>query len=311
MAAETKARFALQSLQAGLTFDDLAERAQACERLGYHSLWLADHFWHTRSRTDAQRQGNYLEATATMAALLARTQRLRIGSLVLSNPYRNPALLAKILSSLDHIGRGRLEIGIGAGWFEQEFHAYGYEFEPISLRLKQLEESLRILKLMFVRDGATFDGRHYRLSGAYNNPKPVQRPHPPITIGGSGEKVLLRLVAQFADRWNYPGAMEDFDRLLTILKSHCAAVGRDFNQITVSHWVLICMGRDQREVERRWREAQDSPYARTAIKGTPDQIITLLRHQMAQGVRLFHVYFTSDVLENLEYFAREVIPAFV
>lgn len=310
MTAEPKIMFALQSMQAGLTFDDLAERAEACERLGYHSLWLADHFWHTRSRTLAEQQANYLEATTTMAALLARTRRLRIGALVLSNPYRNPALLAKILSTLDHIGKGRLEIGIGAGWFETEFRAYGYEFEPVGVRLKRLEESLQILKLMFAQDGAALDGRFYTLAGAYNNPKPVQQPHPPITIGGSGRKVLLRLVAQYADRWNYPGAMEEFDPLLATLKEHCAAVGRDFDSITVSHWVMVCMGNDRREVEEKWRDAQDSAYARTAIKGTPDQIVAQLRQQVARGVRLFHIYFAHDVIRNLEYFAREVMPAF-
>src|SRR5271155_286499 len=200
-----KALFGIFSPQAGMSFKSLADRATQAEKLGYHSLWLVDHFWN-RGIPDA----DCLESTALMSGIAAHTEKLRIGTLVLCNSFRNPALLAKSLTTIDHISNGRLEIGLGAGWMDEEYRAYGYEFPSIGKRLRQLGEALQVLKAMFADKLASFKGKYYEIADAPLNPKPVQRPHPPILIGGSGEKVMLRIVAKYADRWNCPAGYADF-----------------------------------------------------------------------------------------------------
>ncbi len=302
-----KAEFAFWSPQAGATVRTLFDRAEMAERLGYHSLWLVDHFW-TLGLPDL----DLLEAMAMMSAIAARTERVRIGTLVLCNSFRNPALLAKSLSTIDHISNGRLEIGLGAGWMEQEYRANGYEFPSMGTRLRQLEESLQILKAMFTENRATFKGRYYSVDDAPNNPKPVQKPHPPITIGGAGEKVMLRLVAQYADRWNCPAGYRDFKKTLAALHGHCRAVGRDPAQITVSEQLMVCIGANQAEVDQKWAMAKGrKPFSFTAVKGTPDQVIAQLRERVAWGITMFTIMFADMAPpQTVELFAREVVPAF-
>src|ERR1700682_4419369 len=163
-----KVEFAFWSPQAGATVKTLLDRAEMAERLGYHSFWLVDHFW-TLGMPDL----DLLEAVTMMSAIAARTERVRIGTLVLCNSFRNPALLAKSLTTIDHISNGRLEIGIGAGWMDEEYRAYGYEFPETPVRLKQLQEGLEILKAMLGPEKKpTFKGKSYSIDGAMNNPKP-------------------------------------------------------------------------------------------------------------------------------------------
>lgn len=300
-------RFAVISPQAGLSFPALLERAALLERWGYHSMWLVDHMW-TRMMPEA----DLMECMALMSALAARTAKLRLGTLVLCNSYRNPALLAKSLSTIDRISNGRLEIGLGAGWMEEEYRAYGYEFPPVGVRLRQLEEALQVLKAMFTEKRASFSGRYYSVSEALNNPKPVQTPHPPITVGGSGEKVMLRLVARYADRWNCPAGYRDFGAKLDVLKNHCQAVGRDFNTLEISEQLLVCLGCGPDEVEQKWKLAQRlKPFVYTGIKGTPAELIGALKERIRRGVTTFIMLFSDFAPpETVELFAREVIPAF-
>jgi len=299
-------KFALFSPQAGLGWQALVDRARLLEKLGFHSIWLVDHMW-----TGAAPDIDHHECLAAMAGLGALTEKLRIGTLVICNSYRNPALLAKSLCTIDHISRGRLEVGLGAGWMEPEYRAYGYEFPPMGARLKQLEEGVHILKLMFTEKRATFKGRHYAIENAINNPKPVQQPHPPITIGGSGEKVMLKIVARYADRWNCPAGYRSFDQKFNILKEHCKTVGRDPDTIEISEQLLICIGKTDDEVAQKWTMAQRSPFARTGIKGTPPQIVDELAKRVQMGITTFTIFF-SDLAPppTLELFAREVMPAF-
>ncbi len=301
-----KIEFGLFSPQAGMTYKAMLDRAAHIERLGYHSLWLVDHFWN-RGGPDA----DVLECTTMMSALSARTERLRIGSLVLCNSFRNPALLAKALATIDNISNGRLEVGLGAGWMDEEYRAYGYEFPSMGTRLRQLEESVQILKAMFTAKKASFQGRYYTIGDAYNNPQPVQKPHPPITIGGSGEKVMLRIVAKYADRWNCPAGYRSFEQKLGVLKQHCQAVGRDINSINISEQLLVCIGANDAEVEEKWKISQRLPFWRTAIKGTPPQIITALRDRVSKGITFFTVIFGDlNSVQSIDLFAREVMPAF-
>ncbi|HKV53341.1 MAG TPA: TIGR03560 family F420-dependent LLM class oxidoreductase, partial [Candidatus Binataceae bacterium] len=245
-----KIGFGLFSPQAGMPWKGVMGRAASLEKLGYHSIWLVDHFWN-RGVPEA----DVLECTATMSALAASTEKLRIGSLVLCNSFRNPALLAKQLTSIDNVSNGRVEIGLGAGWMDEEYRGYGYEFPSTGVRLRQLDEGVQILKLLMTEKRSSFEGRHYKLAEAYNNPKPVQKPHPPITIGGSGEKVMLRIVAKYADRWNCPAGYRSFEHKLDVLKEHCQVVGRDINQINISEQLLVCIGANEAEVENKWKIA--------------------------------------------------------
>lgn len=308
MAGMQKPLFAIFQPQAGMDFDDLLGRAHMAERLGYHSLWLVDHMWSL-----AAPERDHHECLALMAALLARTERLRIGTLVICALYRNPALLAKALCTLDHIGGGRLEFGLGAGWMRQEFAAYGYEYPPVPVRLKRLEETLAIIKAMFGPDKASsVTGDYHSINGAYNFPKPLQRPHPPITIGGSGKKVMLRLVAQYADRWNIPAGYQDLDDLIATLRSHCARAGRDFGSIEISEQVMVCLGRDQAEVDEKWQAARRMrPLAATAIAGTPAQVTDALRQRLVKGITTFTILFSDPEPTMMERFAADVMPALV
>ena len=177
--------------QVGVPYPAILERAKLADRLGYHSLWVVDHMW-ARGIPDM----DHLEAWTLMTALAVSTERLRIGTLVLCNSYRNPALLAKMASTFDLVSNGRLEIGLGAGWMDEEYRGYGYPFPSIKVRIEQLDEGLVVMKKLFTESRATFEGKYYSLDDAANNPKPMQKPHPPILIGGAGEKLLLRVVAE-------------------------------------------------------------------------------------------------------------------
>ena len=301
-----KIEFGLFSPQAALTYKAVLDRAARLEKHGYHSMWLTDHFWN-RGVPEA----DVLECTATMSALSAATTKLRIGSLVICNSFRNPGLLAKSLATIDNISGGRLEVGLGAGWMDEEYRGYGYEFPSTGTRLRQLEESVRILKLLFTEKKATFEGRYYKLTDAFNNPKPVQKPHPPITIGGSGEKKMLRIVAQYADRWNCPAGYRSFENKLGALKQHCGAVGRDINSINISEQLLVCIGANDAEVEEKWKISQRLPFWRTAIKGTPAAIVEQLRERVRKGITFFTVIFGDlNSTPSIDLFAREVMPAF-
>jgi F420-dependent oxidoreductase-like protein len=302
-----KVDFAFWSPQAGATVKTLLDRAETAERLGYHSFWLVDHFW-TLGMPDV----DLLEAVTMMSAIAARTERVRIGTLVLCNSFRNPALLAKSLTTIDHISNGRLEVGLGAGWMEQEYRAYGYEFPSVGTRLRQLEEGLQILKAMFTENRANFKGRYYTVTDAPNNPKPIQKPHPPIMIGGAGEKVMLRLVAKYADRWNCPAGYRDFKKTLGVLHEHCRAVGRDPKDITVSEQLMVCIGANRAEADQKWEMAKGrKPFSFTAVKGTPDEVVKQLREHVSWGVTMFTMMFADMAPpQTVELFAREVMPAF-
>jgi F420-dependent oxidoreductase-like protein len=208
----------------------------AADQAGFDHLWIMDHFmplvrsvtgWYQFEPTDS-----VFESWTTLAAMAEVVKRIRIGINVTGNLYRHPSLLAKAAVTLDQFSGGRLEFGIGASWAEFEFTTLGIPFPPPRERMDRLDEACQVLKLLWTHDVADFDGRHYQLHGAISEPKPVQRPHPPIWIGGSGEKRLLRIAAQHADVWNIVGAPPDEAlRLSRVLDEHCAAIGRDPAQI--------------------------------------------------------------------------------
>jgi F420-dependent oxidoreductase-like protein len=215
-----------------------AEKWQTCDRVirgldaaGWSSLWVYDHF-HTVPRKEIEVT---FETWTLMAHMASATSRARIGQLVTCNEYRHPSYLAKIAACVDVMSGGRLELGLGAGWFQEEFGAYGYEFRTIGQRLRRLRESLEVIRRLWSdADMVSFEGKHFQLKDAVCEPKPLQNPHPPIVIGGKGEKVLLRIVAEYADVWNYNGNRDEFPRYRDVLKEHCRAIGRDFDEITIT-----------------------------------------------------------------------------
>ncbi len=297
--------------QVGMDFAALTERALACEQAGFHSLWLADHLW-ARGMPDV----DYLECWTALTALAMRTTRLRLGTLVLCNSYRNPALVAKMAATFDRISGGRLELGVGAGWMDEEYRGYGYHFPSTRVRIEQLEEGLEVMRRLFGESRSTFQGKYYALDDAPNNPKPLQTPSPPITIGGAGERLLLKVVAKYADRWNCPmNAAHELSHKVEVLRSHCADAGRNPDEITVSEQVIVVLGADDADFQQRWTMAKQmlSGFAdldAVAVRGTPDAVIAGLRAKAAKGVSLFTIMF-GDMAppETLRLFGERVLPA--
>lgn len=211
-----------------LTWPETVERWQYFEELGFESLWDCDHF-----QQPSRPNGPYFEGWTLLAGLAAKTTRARIGVLVSSNTFRHPALLAKQAVTIDHISGGRLEVGLGAGWFRPEHDAFGIAFpEPPEL-VARFGEAVRILDLLLRQEVSTFAGDYYSLTDAPSRPSPLQRPRPPLTLGAHRSK-MLRIVAEFADRWNSHGSVEDMRERNAILDEHCAMIGRDPAEIVRS-----------------------------------------------------------------------------
>lgn len=197
----------------------------------YESGWTFDHFYPIFSDSD----GPCLEGWTTLTALAQATERLRLGTLVTGIHYRHPAVLANMAAALDIISNGRLELGIGAGWNEEESGAYGIELGSVRERFDRFEEACEVLTSLLSQSTTDFDGKYYQLKGARNEPKGVQRPHPPICIGGSGEKRTLPITARYAQHWNFAGGPpEEFARKRDVLAAECEKIGRDPKEITLS-----------------------------------------------------------------------------
>jgi len=286
---------------------DIALRA---ERLGFDSIWVYDHF-HNVPRPSHEA---VFECWTTMAAISQLTTTIRLGQMVGCNLYRPPSLLAKITSTLDVISKGRLDWGIGAGWYENECRGYGYPFPVPKDRIAMLREAVEIVTSMWMNPETNYDGKYYQLSRANCDPKPLQSPRPPIWIGGGGEQLTLRVVAQYADYSNFGGTPSEFTRKREILKNHCTAVGRDESTITKT-WspeILIRSNEAQlREAQKlsirgesfeQWREAN--------LVGTPDEVESKVRHYVDLGCGGFVPwcvdYPTSDTLDSFAEIATRV-----
>jgi F420-dependent oxidoreductase-like protein len=303
-------KFGVTLPQFGASWAEARDAALLADEVGFDSVWVADHFFGVGA-------DDPLEAWTEMTAVAAITRRVEIGFLVLCNSYRPPALLAKMAVTFDQIANGRLVLGYGAGWFEQEYAAYGYDFPPMRTRLEQLEEGLAVLKAMWTTDAPTFRGRHYRIDNARCLPRPTRRPHPPILIGGGGEKVLLRLVARYADVWNNLGiAHREIGHKLAVLRAHCARIGRDPAEIEISQQTIGAIAHDRDEARRRTEAVHAEVGFLTGapelcLTGTPDEIIARVRQNLGLGITSFIVSFGRHTgLENLRLFARDVLPAF-
>ena len=305
-------------------FEYVKKIALQSEELGFDSVWIWDHFfWEGYRDPEAEQIADALECTTTMSALAALTKRIHIGSLVMCNSYRNPSLTAKIGATLDVISNGRLEFGIGAGWKENEYLAYGFPFPKPAVRIAQLREAVTIIKKMWTEEKPSFKGKYYEIKEALCDPKPVQKPHPPIWIGGGGEKLTLRVVAELADGCNWYGTPEEYAHKLNVLKKHCAKIGRNSDEIKKS-WTgdlfLLSRGSNVRSNVERYlasrqhyttgsKRARDyDGYVQRNIVGTPDECYSKIREYLKLGITRF--YFECTTTKSRALFAKEVMPKF-
>lgn len=216
-------RYGIDVSQHQLTWDELLARTRWAEDAGFDGAWVFDHF----KALYGDPGGPCFEGWTLLAALAARTERIRLGTLVTGVTYRHPSILATEAVTVDHISGGRLELAVGAAWFEKEHVELGVEFPPAAERIHRLEEAVQIMRALMTEDGADFDGRYYSLKDATYNPKPVQSPMPPLWIGGSGEKLMLPLIARHADIWHAGGSLETLERKSALIDRHAEAAGRD------------------------------------------------------------------------------------
>jgi F420-dependent oxidoreductase-like protein len=294
-------------------YEMMTRHAQEAERLGYDSIWVYDHF-HT---VPTQELETTFECWASTAALARDTSTIRIGQMVTCNNYRPPALLAKMASTVDVLSHGRLDFGIGAGWYEEEFKAYGYDFPDGPERLRMLDEAMQVICAMWTEPHTTFKGNYYRLDGAINEPKGVQQPHIPIWIGGSGEKVTLKLVAKYADACNISAMQPDeYRHKFDVLREHCDRLGRNYNSIIKSAHVFMTLlepGQDPEKATERPRKLRGGisleEFRKSTFVGTPQETIDYFHALEEAGVEYFIIYFRNDLtrLDTLQRFAQEVM----
>lgn len=294
-------------------FEAMTRVAKAADAIpAIDSIWVYDHF-HTVPKPT-------MEATFecwTITATLSRdTERVNIGQMVTCNGYRNPALLAKIASTTDVASHGRLYCGLGAGWYEHEWLAYGYGFPETRDRMRMFREACEIIMKMWTEDTPTFQGEHYSINGPINEPKGVRKPHPSFWIGGSGEQVTLKLVARFADACNVGGEPDTLRRKFDVLRGHCEAVGRDYESITRSSNMMIFPlkpGEDPKAATEKARAdvgATYDKYLETVQVGTPEQIAEKLQARVDAGAN-YLIANIQDVAydhDRLHLFAEEIIP---
>jgi len=292
-------------------FDRVRNIVMECERLGYDSVWLDDHLMFGKS--------SVLECWTTIAALSSITAKIRLGTMVLCNSFRNPTLLAKMAATLDVISNGRLEFGIGAGVQKDEHVAYGMPFLEPRDRIGRMKEAVEIIKKMWTQEKANYQGKYYTVNEAVCEPKPVQKPHPPITIGGSGEKLTLKVAAQHADRcdWGYVPSLELYKHKLDVLESHCNAVGRDFHEIKKSCWLggQIFIVPDRKELNEKVlrlkpKNVSLKDFRKLNFIATPDECRQKIRQYTSLGVTYFMLFF-GDLpnVSGVRLFAKTVVKA--
>lgn len=308
-----KIRFGVQTAPQNTTWQDLRDTWKLIDSLGYDTAWTFDHFFAILSDP----AGPCFEGWMSLAALAAETTRVQAGVLVSGNTYRHPAVLAKMGATLDHTSGGRLIMGIGAGWFEGEHAAYGIHFGTTAERIHRLDEAAEIIKRLWAEKQVTFEGQYYQLRDAYCEPKPLQQPRPPIMIGGAGEKLTLRVVAKHADQWNTFGPPALFRHKLAVLGEHCAAVGRNIDEIEIS-WAGAAAVTDSKATKDALVNGMAKAFGRPVeeiepglLVGSAGEVRERIERFVEAGVTHFimigNTPFNHDSIRR---FAEEVIPSF-
>ncbi len=283
-------------------FGEVLALARHVESTGWDGLWYADHFMPNAADTTAP----WPEAWTTLSAIGAMVPRLRIGTLVTGNTYRHPAVLAKMAATLDHITAGRVVLGLGSGWQENEHQQYGLPFYTVAERLQRLDEACAVIKALYTQTTANFEGRFYQLKNASLEPKPVQQPLP-LLIGGGGEQVTLKITAKWADEWNVWGTPATLKQKMAILDGHCKTIGRDPKSIKRSAVALLFMSDDAAYLERM----RGTKMQQATIIGTPEEVAATVAEYAALGVdELIVPDFTlgprDQKIATLNRFIREV-----
>jgi F420-dependent oxidoreductase-like protein len=309
-------RFGIFTSMGLQTWSGVLDLWKHIESTGWDVACVTDHFM----PNTPEREGAMLESWSTLSALAALVPRMRVGTIVLGNTYRHPAVVAKMAAQVDIISGGRLLLGLGAGWQQNEHEAYGIPFYTMRERLERLDEACEVITSLWTSARSNFKGRYYQLSDAPLDPKPVQRPHPELMIGGGGEKVTLKIVARHADHWNVWGGPQVLSRKGRILDEHCAAVKRDPKSITRSVNMALLITDTKAEVEalaktietRMGRHAADA--RDTCLAGTPDQIREQLRALKAAGAEVLFIPSMfrplPELRRDLDRFITEIAPAF-
>ncbi len=295
-------------------YEAMTRVAKVADESGaYDSIWVYDHFHTVPEPT----MNSVFEAWTISAGLARDTENVKIGQMVTCNGYRNPAHLAKIASTVDVMSNGRLLCGIGAGWYEHEWKAYGYSFPEVPVRMRMFKESCEIIHRMFTENGPVFDGEFYSIDKPINEPKGVSKPHPPIWIGGGGEKVTLKLVAKWGDACNVGGGDIDvMKHKFEVLKGHCENEGRNYDEITRSTSVNVHLIDDGENPEKATKEARGEigydQYSNEFIVGTAEEISERLQPMVDTGVQYFITYLprVAQEPEIVERYAEQVISNF-
>jgi F420-dependent oxidoreductase-like protein len=305
-------RFSVQVGQQFATWEEIVRIFCEAERLGYDTAYTYDHFM-------AVMMDPYdpcLEAWTSLAALAAMTTRIRLGVLVTGNTYRHPAVLAKMATTVDVVSGGRLDLGIGSGWYEPEHRAFGIPFRTAGERCDMLDEALSVIRALWTERDATFTGRHYQLAGAIAEPKPVQCPHPPILVAATGEKKMLRIVARHAQIWNGFGSPAVCRRKIAVLAEHCRAVGRDVDDIETSLLLPAHIGDDPSAWEpliqgyAAYQGISTEEAPDWMLLGSPADVRRQIEAYLAAGITHFILTLTPFNFEVMPRFAAEVMPAF-
>jgi F420-dependent oxidoreductase-like protein len=293
--------------------ESLKRLATQAEARGFDSFWVMDHFHQIQNVGEPQEP--MLDSWTTLAALSGYTSRIRLGALVTGNTYRHPSVLAKMGATLDVLSKGRLFMGIGAAWNQEEAVAYGIPWPSTLERFRRLEEAVQVIRKMWTEERATFDGKYYKIRGAYCNPKPIQKPRPPILIGGSGEKETLRIVAKYGDACNLFGSPATVTRKLAILREHCARVGRDFESILKTKLGSVMIDKSKQAADKRLAErfkgVPEQMRNEFMMYGTPDDIRRQVETFRQAGIDYLIVNLDAQAeLEALELFADEIVKRF-
>lgn len=278
-----------------LMFGRVRDVVLECERLGYDSVWLDDHLMFENRPI--------LECWTTLAALSAVTSRVRLGSMVSCNSFRNPALLAKMAASVDVVSGGRLEFGVGAGVQEAEHVAYGFGFPDVGVRFERLGEALEVVRRLWCEESVSYVGEFYRLEDAVCEPKPLQVPHPPVIVGGGSESLMLEVTSRCADRfdWSYVSSFDAYKRRLGVLEGFCEASGRDFGAIEKSCWLgaqIVFADNREKVKEKSVKEG---------LLSSPEECVRFMEPYLDLGVTYFMLFFGDlPSLSSLRLFAESV-----
>lgn len=266
-------------------FEHVADLAVAGEESGFDSVWVMDHFFQLPPLGGPTQP--MLEGYTLLGGLAARTRRVKLGTLVTGVTYRNPALLAKMVTTLDIVSGGRAILGIGAAWYEEEHDALGFDFPPAGERMDRLEEALQICRAMFTEEAPSFQDKHYRIEKALNYPRPIQSGGPRILVGGTGRKRTLRLVAQYADMCNITGSADTVRAHLDVLRGHCADVGRDPDEITKTRLGSLFLSSSPEEAEQTatfLRDAAGNEFGERFTVGDPPAVLDQVESLIDAGL---------------------------